>query len=413
MRCNHCQAEPKKPTEKLPRGWKSYADQVWCDRCWKASWSLRAITIPVVRPLGEGVGWPQLREALTLAWSQTTSCVNWLTSQTWSRDEQRMPGQDNLAKMPKTYLYPEAVARFPELPTNSVSTLAETHNSKYLKRRYKTLWTCEICLPNARYPQPFTVPNQGWTPCYRDAGKEGGDKVPCVKVTILRGQRFTLQLKGGQEFRRQLGDFAQLVDGRAVLGSLDILRLSAKSSKGNGVKDRDGGGQNGLHRVMVKMVGWFPKKIREAKGTLYVRTDADSFLVALDEKGAKLRIWNADHVRQWISEHSRQLNRWSDDQKAEQRPVASFQSKREAAALKFRNRINSFQKETVAQVVGVARRMKFAAVQYDDRDHVYFGDRFDWSGFKMRLENKLNENGITLLFASDEVISPTTGVTRE
>lgn len=390
----------------MPRGWKRHNERTYCGPCWQRAWCLRAITIPVVRPLGEGIGWPELRQALTAAWSQTTAATNWLVSQLFVRDEQRQPGQEKIAKMPKLYLYPELRARFPELPSQVCSSLENSIKSKYARRRYQALWTCEASLPNARYPQPAIAPSQSWRPEYVPSGKEGGDLVPAIHVTLLAGERFLLQLRGGKEFARQIADFRKLCDGTAIKCEMAILRKRANTGDGtNGTKERDSGGQKQQHTILVKLVGWFPRTVRSEEGTLLVRTSGEECLVALDEKGAKLRTWHCDHVRRWIAQHKAQLQRWSDDQKAEQRPLAKFQSRREAAAIKFRNRIESHQKELVAQICGIAKRQRYNAIRFDDSDRSYFGSAYNWSGFRQKLLNKANELGFWLTFASTDVAS--------
>lgn len=403
MICTTCTKHVETKGDRIPKGWHRHGG-VYCATCWHSRYVLRAISLPVVRPLGEGIGWPELRVALTEAWSHTTAAVNWMTSELFAADTKREPCHEKLAKQPKTYLYPRTRERFPELPSQVCAALENSTKNRYSKKRYQVLWTCEQSLPNARYPQPAISPNQAWKPSYQPAGKDGnGDKVPCVSVPLLNGQRFLLQLRGGREFFRQLAAFKQLIDGVAIKGELAIIRQRVGNDNRNGVSSRDGGGQKFQSRVMVKMVGWFPRQAaKERSGTLFVRTDSDCFAVAIDEKGGKLRIWNADHVRRWINEHQRRLNRLSDDQKAEQRPTASFQSRRESHVDKFRRRIESFTKETVAQICGVAERMKFASIRFDDSDHTYFG-RFDWSGFRTRLGVKCNELGITLELASGGV----------
>jgi len=319
-----------------------------------------------------------------------------MTSQLYIRDELRTPEQEKLGKMPKIYLYPEARQLFPDLPSNTVAALEQTVKSKYVKKRYQTIWTGEASLPNARYPQPFIQANQAWKATYEPAGKDGGVLVPCVSVPLIGAQRWILQLKGGKEFFRQLADFRLFVDGTVIKGEIAIFRKRVGGNgtdHGNGVKVRDSGGQNYRSRVMVKMVGWFPKKTRKASSCLILKTESGSFLLAQDEKAKKLRQWHCDHMRRWAAEHARRLQRWSDDQKCEQRPRASYQSRREAAVCKYRNRTASFQKEVAAQVAGVCRRMRFASVKYDDscRDYMI---RFDWSGFAVILANKLNDYGV-------------------
>lgn len=402
MQCNLCNKEVA--GERLPRGWKRHNKHIHCANCWKEQFCIRAITIPVLRPLGKGLGWPDLRTALTTAWGQTTMCINWMTSQLYIRDELRMPEQEKLGKMPKIYLYPEARELFPDLPSSTVSALERAVKSKYAKKRYQTIWTGESSLPNARYPQPFVQANQSWKATYEPAGKDGGDLVPCVSLPLIGAQRWVLQLKGGKEFARRLADFKCFVDGTAIKGEIAISRKRVGGNgtdHGNGVTARDSGGQSFRTRVAVKMVGWFPKRAQKARGSLILKTEPGSFLLALDEKANRIRQWHCDHVRRWAAEHARQLQRWSDDQKCEQRPKASYQSRREAAVFKYRNRITSFQKEVAAQVTGVCRRRRFASVKYDDSCRDYM-TRFDWSGFAIILANKLNEYDVDFERASDK-----------
>ena len=396
MQCCNCKKTMETKTDRVPRGWKRHNDYVYCRNCWCDKYCLRAITMPVRSPLGDDIGWPELRNALAVVWGQTTACVNWMMSQLYARDSQRMPGQKKLGKMDMCYLYPEARAMFPELPSTTVASIEQAVKGKYIKKRYEVIWTGEASLPSARYPQPFVQHNRAWKAIMLPAGKEGGDLVPCISVPLIGAQRWTIRLAGGREFRRQIVDFRRFVDGDAVPGEIAILRRRVGGNgtdHGNGVTARDGGGQRIHTRVMVKMVGWFPKTEKRIGGALILKTEPDSFLMAVDEKANKIRQWHCKHVWRWASEHTIRLQEWSDDQKCEQRPVASYQSRREAAVLKYRNRITSFQKETAAQIAGVCRRMRFASVMYDDSCREYL-IKFDWSGFETILKNKLNEHNI-------------------
>jgi hypothetical protein len=259
-----------------------------------------------------------------------------------------------------------------------------------------------------RYPQPFVSPNQSWSPVYVAAGKNGdGDKLPAVEVTLLRGLRLTLQLRGGRDFARQRNEFTNLVTGAAIRGELAILRQRVGGNENrNGTVDRDSGAQRAQFRVMLKMVGWFPRRRpAPSAGTLLVRTGRDAFLVAVDAAGERIWRLNADHIRRWTAEHRRRLQRWSEDHKLEERPRASFQSRREAAVLLFRRRIESFQKEAAAQLAGFARRRQTATVLFDDSDRDFF-EQFDWSGFRQRLETKLDEFGVDFEWTTGPSVFP-------
>ena len=149
-----------------------------------------------------------------------------------------------------------------------------------------------------------------------------------------------------------------------------------------------------MYEIVVKMVAWFPRPPQRAtEGTLYVRSETGCMLVALDAKDQRLWVANCDHVIRWTMEHARHVQRWSDDQKAEQRPLASFQSRREASAEKYRRRMDSAVKEIAAQLTGFAARRKLAIIVYDDAIHSYC-ERFPWAALCSRIKVKCDELGI-------------------
>lgn len=394
MICSQCKAE--KSGERLPRGWKR-KDVVYCDRCWHARYVLRAIAIPVVKPLG--ATWAEFRVAAKEAWAYSTQCANWMTDQFYARDVRRDAASGKMPAMPKIYLYPEATKLFPELPAASVAGMEQAIGGKYRATRHEVVWTHDRSLSTHRYPYPFSMPNQAWSAVYTTAGKEGGDQIPCVSVALLRGQRFNLQLKGGREFRRQLSAFDKIISGEAVKGELSLYRVRVHS--GNGVTDRDSGEQKALYRVMVKMVAWLPRtyKTSESKAVLSVKSDVDALLVALDEKAERLWWIHADQVRRWTARHKRRLQRLADDHKHEWRPDAPFQSLREAVCEKQNNRIASFIAQTAHHLANFARRRGYGVVRYNDTERRYLPDFF-WSGLKEKIRIKLNEQGIAMEDAS-------------
>lgn len=75
MVCARCNTAYGKETAHLPRGWKRHAEQVWCDTCWRRTYVLRAVTIPISAPVDGD--WPALREKLKLAWQESTTLANW------------------------------------------------------------------------------------------------------------------------------------------------------------------------------------------------------------------------------------------------------------------------------------------------------------------------------------------------
>jgi len=347
---------------------------------------LRSITIPVVGPV-DGT-WEELRNDLRDAWGDATALRNWLMTEYYVRDVKR-EDQDKLPPQPKTYLYPEATARFPLIPARIIATTDHAIASKYRASRYKLIWTGEVSLPAYRYPGPATVPSRSWRARY------GEDNIPLVRFVLRRGsRRWTLRLRGGREYRRQLTAFAQIASGEAVVGEMSLYRQRANvADHRNGVVGRDSGGQKTSYRVMCKMVAWLPREPAvKGDGVLFVRTDKNSLLVALNAKDRRLWELNADHIHRWVAEHYRKLNRWSKDQKAENRPPA-FQARREQDCTKYHRRIDSACHEASAQLVNYAARRRFATIRYNNTVRS-FQKSFPWQRLRDLICEKADAKGI-------------------
>ena len=407
---------------RLPRGWKCLHGVNHCPDCWGKKYSLKAIAIPVLRPLGEGVGWEQFRKSLGEAWADSTSLANWLMTEYFTRDHRRGRDDQKIPKMPDVYLYPEAVKRFPDMATQAVAGMCQAIGQKYRSKRFDVMWTAAASLPNMRYPYPAAYPAQAWKPSYETAGKDGGDLIPCVSVAMRRGERYTLQLRGGTEFRRQLRDFKNLVAGQGVQSELVLYRQRVGEDHCNGVTARDSGGQKAQYRVMCKMVGWFqkPEHHGERTGTLAVSSQPDAMLAALDEKGERIWWVNGDHVRRWQAEHKSRLQRLAEDQKHEtrlpsQKTPAPMQSLRERISQKNRNRLKSWINETAAQLVGLAVRRHYAVIKYDDQCRTYL-QSFPWAALKDRIATKCAEHNLEFVEvkpASDKVAVTCVDIARD
>src|SRR5215831_14184757 len=170
-------------------------------------------------------------------------------------------------------------------------------------------------LPTYRYPTPFSIHNQSWSV------KIGDDARIALSVRI-RDRRIEVRLEGGPQFRRQRHAVKQMVKGEAIRGECAIYKRGTAT--------------------MAKLVAWLPRPPAgpEKSGTLIVRTQKDSLLIAVNAKDERIWTWNADHVRRWASEHARQLHRWSEDQKAENRPVPDFAARRAASTKKYLHRMD-------------------------------------------------------------------------
>ncbi|WP_321471586.1 hypothetical protein [uncultured Paludibaculum sp.] len=357
---------------RTPAGWKRHQEQHYCADCWNRAYLLRTVSIPVVSPL-DGT-WEELREALKLAWRETTAACNWMMTELYARDVRRHD-QEKMPPMPPAYLYPEARVRFPNLPSQAVASLEHTCQRNYRAKRYEVVWACSAALPTYRYPAPFPISGQNWQPSL-----EGN--APTVSVPI-GDRRVRLRLKSGREFRRQLAAFRLIATGGAVRGE------AALQQRGSA--------------LMLKMAAWLPR-VREADaeqrtGVLSVTTRRDCLLTARGDQDARLWRYNADHLRRWQAEHARQLQRWSEDHKYEQGKRPMFAARREAAAQKYHDRMDSACHEIAAQLTGYAVRRRFAVVRYDDRERG-FCQQLPWFRLRSLIAEKLDEAGIRLELTS-------------
>lgn len=374
FKCSKCETTRVIKSEKsrTPTGWKNRPDGLYCGECWSKRYVLRAIAMPVAEPLSGD--WKEFDAACKEAWIQTTAAANWMTTELYVRDIRRK-GEEKMPPMPKAYLYPEARERFPGLTPRTVAALEQMIQKKYRSKRVKVVWTATESLPNYRYPMPLPLPNQAWS-----ATVATGDRP--VWSGRIGDRRWEVRLRGGIRYKRQVAAFRQIVSGECIQGEAAVYRQADKT--------------------IVKMVGWFPRsEARAANGTLHVQTAADNLLVAVDSKGNRLWQINFDHLPRWVAEHREQLQRWSEDSKAEQRPVPTFQARRTAATEKFDDRMRSAVNEAAAHIANYARRRKYAEVVYNDHLRSFCPD-FRWAALKERLAIKLDEYGIE--FVSGDAI---------
>jgi len=378
----------------LPRGWRRFGGQVWCDKCWRSHYYIAAITIPVLGPANGN--WKDLRAALRLSWSQSTALSNWAISELYKADVTRDAAMGKLPKMPSVNLYQAARERFPDIPTGSLSGVLHAVELKYRAKRYGAIWTCDESLPNYRYPTPFSCRRQDWKP-----GTDADD-APVISCR-LAGKRWALKLRRGPGFRRQHAAFSKLLAGEAQYTELALYRQRAN---GNDHRTGDtsktaGGGQKVFHRIMAKIVMWLPRQHRydrKLNDTLTVCTGSDCLLYAVRD-GSHVWMYNADHARRWVAEHSRRFQRMSDDRKAERRYPRrrglQIQGNLDKATTKHRRRMNTLIDQVSASVVNFAVRRKAGTIIYGDSCRVYI-ESFPWGQLREKIAQKAGRVGIEL-----------------
>lgn len=359
-----CGLTVKLPSRGLPRGWHRKGEEYFCAKCWQERYYLRTVTMPVRSPLD--CSWEELDVVMRSMWLASTACSNWMISELRMRDETQARSV-KFQRMPKVVLYASARERFPELPAQSIVALEQSIQRKYRAVRADVIWRRSASLPSFRYPTPFPVHNQSWSTETDDGGR------PIVSARI-GDQRLRLRLGSGHQFKRQMLQFKAMHSGDAPRGELAILN------------NPDG-------KLMVKMVGWFEKRKQADKnGTIFISTQKDRLLEALDAKSERIWNYNADHLNRWVGEHKRNLERWSEDAKFENRPVQDFARRRRLAVQKFTARMHSRLHQIADEVAGFANRRKCATVQYDGTEKGY-GD-LQWYKLESLVKEKLDALGI-------------------
>ena len=395
-RCEQCRVI-RESGNRLPRGWKRRDESVYCDKCWRAAYALRAITIPVVGPICAGklgakdsapMEWPELRERLKASWIATTQASNWILRQLAVIDPGLVGGK--LAKMPRSYFYPELRKRWPALATCSVVSLDQAAQQKYRAARFD-LALCQASLPTMRYPVPIPVHNATWSVWEDEGGR--------LLLSFMLGEgRVTVRLRGGPNYRRQLLGLRKIMRGEAVQGELAIYRVNANHA------DHRNGDTKGT-RVMAKMVAWLPKDEARGQTVAALHTGGDAFLTLYDEARNTIFTWNADHVRRRVARHDQELQRLREDLKAERRLGRERDGVLARMELVSRNHahyMHSFCHQVSAEVVGLLKRRRAGLAIYVDADQGYM-PHFPWHKLGEMLADKAGKAGIE--FTSSDAAS--------
>lgn len=374
MQCSTCQAEKsRKNGDGLPIGWKRLGEATHCEKCWRSRFALRAVTLPIVSPVG--MSWDDLRKLLRESFTWTTQAANWTLRQLAMHD----PGLDAEGKITKLpvvepegkSLYKGVADRWP-LDTRTASTVVQAATAKYRACRLNMM-RGRVSLPSIRYPHPIPCQNAVWSIA------EGEDGGLVLSLPIGRKNRVQVRLAGGVNYRRQLEDVRRLVKGEAVQGQLDVMEHGTK--------------------VLCKMVGWFPKS-EKVKGewTAALHTGGDAFLTLYNDERHAIYRWNADHVRRRIAAQDEQMQRLREDLKAEKRlgrERDGILARMDMLRQQGQDYLHSFCHEVSAQVIGHLSRRRCGLMLVVDADHSYM-PHFPWHKLRTMLADKANRAGIDI-----------------
>lgn len=344
---------------------------------------LRCCTLPVGSPIG--ISWGELNEALRGCFKLSTDLANWCVHSLFRIDT---PSE---AKMPeavkKWYGYGEAAKSFPGWKDwsgamASAQCVIRGVQRKYGQDRFAVMVKHDQKALTYRYPFPFPIHNRDWSPRYEDGG------FPVVSVALPGMEsRVDLRLKRRADFGRQLAMFKELVAHPERRGEAAIYK-------------------NGKSDLLVKMVGYFPRREQVDKPVhaCFLHTDPGALLIA-EIDGRSPWILNADHVKRRIAIHKAYRQRASEDLKREKRMDrevrADFRESLDRRCEKNNNRLNTAIHQLSAQVARFCERQKVGVVVYDDANQEYTPDGFQWFILKDRIKQKLDGIGVCFISRSD------------
>jgi hypothetical protein len=281
--------------------------------------------------------------------------------------------------MPHIYLYPEARALFPQLPSQAVAALAQDVLRRYRATRYALLWTRASSLASYRYPVALTLPSQAWS-----LHDEQGRWFVSVR---LSDSRWRLRLRGGPPMRRQLERLRQIDDGEAERGSLTIYES-----------------QSDTPRLMVKIAAWLPKVVSGERALVArVRTDEHSLLAAEPR-------WRIDPapIRGVLAADARRRSSLLANlraAKASRGRTDGIQRALEELSRRTRQRLTESCRTYAAHLAAHAETCHAREVHYDDSVRPELS-HFPWELLRRRIAEKLDERGIRFVHAASNAGAP-------
>lgn len=415
----------------------------------------RSISLPVQTCLSHE--WPEFMRIVHNAWQQSTALANWASHTLTLHDVVRLPSMKELPKYENVDLYALAFGREQErqgrqlwqcsackkrwFPSKTDNGLAPSHKNgknecegsgkqtiplertvlpvvtgqlngddwqgakscaasliqkvqkKYLRDRAQRIWLRKRRSPEFTYPYPFPVHQDSWVAMFGEHGE-------LIVNLQMPGGRVSLRLRSGDQFRPQLRVLAGIINGDIKQQGLEVDAQLSHGSNGKQVNGRKpGGGQRQSFRVMLRIS--YPLEIYAGskEGTATLTTGVDPFLTLQIADKPFASVWHCPWVTNWIIEHRKFLDDFSDDLKFEKRWPSkkrrSLNRYRERRCEKHDRRMKSWRQQTVHQVAVMLSRNDVSELVYDDSNRDFM-EEFPWYNFKTDLENKCAEFGIVV-----------------
>lgn len=447
----------------MPRGWKLIRDQYLCKKCKKVSYRVRAFELPVMGVLG--ADFAEFRQEVRGQLRTAAVLFNRGMREYFIAEQLPLPGE-KVQKQPKVDPYKRmATGNNLGIRKDSVQCVFRSAQAHWSKHRFGVLTGTES-LPLRRSNRgmiPVSAKDWakriGWIDApiqtseeKRTRRDEEGRPQPTRRTPYLDlnltgegGRTWRILLGRGHVFARQLKDFMALLDGSALPAELAVYERPCGQSRRNGrdlPADRaPGGGARQSTRIFVKFVASFPRTLVKRDCVMNLATHPEAFLVAqIDGRVERPWILNGDHLRghfctlarwrrqapeggnpaaieaafdtmrHWNPKHHAWLQRIGEDRKHEKRwPKAQLLQFRDAYRKrcdKFHRRMTTWLAQMAAQVAGFCVRRRVGTVVYDDSNKDWMTP-FPWHLLRCRIQNALDNHGITLIAAASAAVVET------
>lgn len=411
----------KDGSPRLPKGWKKIGGQIYSPEAKKSLYCPRSIRVPVASVV-EGydppnwsvercrLGWQSFRLAVKEASLTAAQIGNAMMFELARLDSLPLEEGEKGRKLPKwplatkevwKRLYSVGREQFPEFDSQSLAAIRQRAWRRYNNPRsgrfqIRVLGTAS--LPTFRDGIPVPLPA-------RDCKLWFGDsKKPFLRFR-LGGQRFTVRLRGGFRFSRQIAALKKAAADPALRGEVSLCLRKVGDSHHNGLATR---AQPGANAKKTEVIAATSVLLPRDKGE---RTDS-----ALIVKTCKDRLWqvlcagreehwdfNEDQAKGWVIAHRARLFRICQDRRFErQRPRkerAGLDGLTADQAKKYDDRFRDWCHKAERMLVNFARRQKCGRIQYDDSE-TGFCPGLPWFKLRSMIEQKCSEFSVGFVHQS-------------
>jgi hypothetical protein len=410
----------------IPKNWKLVGGNLFCLECRKSRMVTRVVWLPVasvVRGYEDGEWTEEMRKegrrefwkSLRTSWTTLSRLYNWAVVEFAKTDSAPLvPNKKGTGFVPGAWDRKVAMntvkalvtARWPEInrmvdATAKFAVLTKAE-ADYFRTRFERLVQCKTVLPqnhSGRLPLPVPMNNLS------HVGVAEDHVFARLRVS---GDRYSVKLKGGSRYRRQVSALKRCLSGEGKMGEWRI---------------QERGGD-----IMVGIVVELPKDLGvRTLTTVRVQTCWDRMLqvwvddrpfawnlnddqirsVCLAKRHAEYLAGRPDErARGYMGSQKDRRQRWSEDLKMERRRPhehsEAFDDHRRLVSSRYANRLTDYCHKVAAILTNLAVRNNAGRVEYDDADQ-QFAPGFPYFRLRALVEEKVRNRGIEFVHASAAV----------